>query len=150
LSHVTYKARDAAKRGRNVKTFVQVLTGIKSEDEFGYSDTSDNASKYADDIADESSEWGRRYLRRERQPTWTWRSLRDRFLEEKLPKLKAGYRKEYERYLQLPEFAQIEDITIGDLRIIDLDPIRDKMLKAYARSTVNRAIKQSREMLTWA
>jgi len=148
--HVTYKTRDAAKRGRNLKTFVEMLTSMKSEEESGYIDTSDSASAYADAIADEGSEWGRRHLRGERQPTWTWRNLRDRFLAEKLPKLKASYRKEYEHYLRLPEFAQIDEILVSDLRIVDLDPVRDKMLKSYARSTVNRAVKQACEMLTWA
>lgn len=148
--HVTYKARDAAKRGRNLKTFVEVLTGMKSDEEFGCTDTHETASKYADEIADETSEWGRRWLRGELQSTWTWLNLRDRFLEEKLPKLKPSYRNEYAHYLQLPEFALINDIAINELRISDLDQVRDRMLKTYARSTVSRAVRQGREMLTWA
>lgn len=148
--HITFKTRDAAKRGRNLKTFVKTLAGIKTEgSESFYKDSRDDAWKYADEIADEKTDWGRRYLRSEFELTWTWRNATDRFLEAKLPKLKKSYRTEYEHYLRLPEFDCVADRRLDQIEMADLELVRDRMFKIYAASTVHRAIEQAKAMLNW-
>lgn len=148
--HVTFKAREASKRGRNLKTFVEVLASIKSDEELpgGYQDA--ESWRLADEIADETSDWGLRHLRGEKHPGWTWRSLTERFLQQKLPELKESYREDYARYLRLPEFDRINEIPLSDLKIADLGNVRDELMANYGPSTVSRAIRQGREMLYWA
>jgi integrase len=149
---VAQKTRAAAKRGRNLKTFVERLVAYSTTPQGEYYDSwkDKNDLEYADTIADEKSDWGRRWLKGEHKLTWTWKNLTDQFLAAKLKTLKKSYRQEYEHYLRLPEFKTIEDVLVKDLDIDDLEMIRDRMLKAYARSTVSRAVRQAREMLTWA
>jgi len=143
--YVTYMVRDAAKRGRDLKVFVETL--VRSETG-PYRDP--EAWKIADEIADDKSEWGRRRLVGEIYPTWTWRNMTKHFLAEKLPELKATYRKGYERYLTLPEFELINDRPVSEIKLAELEIVRDRMIGAYGRSTVSRAVRQSKEMLTWA
>ena len=148
---IAKKTRDAAKRGRNLKTFVERLVAL-STNQYEYTDSWKEKVdlEFADAIADEGSPLGRRWVRGEHQATWSWLNLTDRFLEAKLPKLKRSYRPEYAHYLRLPEFAAIANVLVKDLDIYDLEGVRDRMLKKYARSTVSRAVRQGREMLTWA
>jgi len=106
----TYMVRDAAKRGRDLKVFVETLVHSETGP---YRDP--EAWKIADEIADDKSEWGRRRLVGEIYPTWTWRNMTKHFLAEKLPELKATYRKDYERYLTLPEFELINDRPVSEI-----------------------------------
>lgn len=149
---ITQKSRDAAKRGRNLKTFVERLVtyGTRPKGEYRDSWKDQIDLEYADAVADEKSDLGRRWLKGEHKLTWTWKSLTDQFLAAKLKKLKKSYQPEYEHYLRLPEFEIIDGVLIKDLDIDDLELVRDRMLKAYAISTVSRAVRQAREMLTWA
>lgn len=146
--HITHKARDAAKRGRNLKTFVETLAHMKSAGH-PYRDPRDDDWRYADEIANEQSEWGRRWLRGELQPVWTWKNLTDRFLDEKLPKIKESYREEYARYLRLPAYELVNDMIVPAINIEILEEVRDRMLTNHALSTVSRSMRQAREMLTW-
>jgi integrase len=106
--------------------------------------------KTADEIADDNSEMGRRRLKGDIYSVWTWRQMTERFLEEKLPDLKKNYRVRYERYLRLPEFKLINDRPVRELAAADLEIVRDRMFAVHATSTVHRAVRQGREMLTWA
>ena len=108
--YVTYMVRDAAKRGRDLKVFVETLVHSETGP---YRDP--EAWKIADEIADDKSEWGRRRLVGEIYPTLTWRNMTKHFLAEKLPELKATYRKDYERYLTLPEFELINDRPVSEI-----------------------------------
>jgi len=148
---VADKTRAAAKRGRNLKTFVDRLVAGKLATHEYHDKWQDKIDlEWADTIADENSEHGRRWLKGEHQLTWTWKNLTDHFLEEKLKTLKEGYRRDYEHYLRLPEFDVIAEILVKDLDIEYLELVRDRLLAAYAKSTVSRALGQGREMLTWA
>ncbi|MBI5131599.1 MAG: hypothetical protein HZA66_19350 [Rhodopseudomonas palustris] len=154
--YITHQSRDAAKRGRDLKVFVETLLALRShameEDGFrsqaAYHDGWD--WKTADELADDTSEMGRQRLVGDLHPTWTWRRLTEKFLEDKLPELKATYRAQYQKYLHLPEFAIINDRLVGELTANDLEVVRDRMLTAYGKSAVHRAVRQGREMLTWA
>lgn len=154
--YITHQARDAAKRGRDLKVFVETLLSLRShameEDGFGsraaYHDGSD--WRTADEVADDNSEWGRRRLKGDIYPTWTWRRMTEKFLEDKLPELKASYRAQYRTYLELPEFALVNDRPVATVTNDDLEVVRDRMLAVYGKSAVHRAVRQGREMLTWA
>jgi len=154
--YVTHQARDAAKRGRDLKAFVETLVGLRSHatgepgfhSQAGYHDVWD--AKIADEIADDKSEWGRRRLKGDLYPVWTWRQLTEQFLAEKLPELKSTYRKTYSRYLTLPEFELINDRPVCQLEWSDLEAVRDKILASYEKSTAHRSVKQGREMMSWA
>src|SRR3982074_744594 len=76
--------------------------------------------------------------------------MTEKFLEEKLPELKKNYRVRYARYLHLPEFTLINDRPVYELAAADLEIVRDRMFPAPNTSTVRRAVRQGREMLTWA
>jgi hypothetical protein len=154
--YITHQARDAAKRGRDLKVFVDTLLTLRShameESGFRYEDRYQDSWdwKTADEIADDNSEMGRRRLKGDIYPAWTWRQMTEIFLEEKLPDLKKNYRVRYERYLHLPEFKLINDRPVYELAAADLEIVRDRMLAVYEKSTVHRAVRQGREMLTWA
>lgn len=83
-------------------------------------------------------------------PFWTWKQLTDEFLKEKKPELKASYRSKYERYLRLEEFGPIDNKMVRDVELSDLEGVRDAIDANSAPSTVRRALRQSKEMLTWA
>jgi integrase len=83
-------------------------------------------------------------------PTWTWAALTDRFLQHKLPKLKEKYRKQYEHYLRLPEFGPLRGKMVAELKLRDLEKVRDAIFVAHAPSAVHRALTQSKRMLSWA
>jgi hypothetical protein len=82
--------------------------------------------------------------------TWTWRALTQHFLEYKKPKLKETCRKQYEHYLTLKEFAAINDNLVRDIKLRDLERVRDEILLNHAPSAVHRALTQSKSMLSWA
>jgi integrase len=93
--------------------------------------------------------------RRESNPrmqlgTWTWKALTQKFLEYQKPKLKAKYRKPYEHYLTLEEFKSINDKLVCDIRLRDLERMRDTIHLNHAPSAVHRALTQSKRMLSWA
>lgn len=154
--YITHQARDAAKRGRDLKVFVETLLTLRSHmiDEDGFRSQAAYHDGWdwrtADEIADDNSDMGRRRLSGDLYPIWTWRRLTEKFLEEKLPELKATYRAQYGKYLHLPEFGIINDRPVGELTAHDLEAVRDRMLTAYGKSAVHRAVRQGREMLTWA
>ncbi|UFW46259.1 MULTISPECIES: tyrosine-type recombinase/integrase [Bradyrhizobium] len=83
-------------------------------------------------------------------PFWTWKQLTDEFLQRKQRRLKASYRRKYERYLRLEQFASINNKMVRDIKLSDLERVRDEIDANYAPSTVDRALSQSKEMLTWA
>jgi integrase len=145
--YVAYKARDAAKRGRDLKVFVATLVEFESDDK---AHRSPDGWRIAEEVADDKSAWGQRRLKGEIYPTWTWRNLTQHFLAEKLPELKKSYQAEYKGYLTLPEFELINDRPVSHLTIADLEQVRDRILSKHARSTTNRAVRQGREMLSWA
>ncbi|MGT2502666.1 hypothetical protein ACVOMS_21190 [Bradyrhizobium guangxiense] len=83
-------------------------------------------------------------------PFWTWRTLTEKFLAYKKPKLKEGYREEYAHYLQLEQFAAVNDKMVRDIKLSDLEKLRDAIGKKYAASAVHRAVTQAKAMLSWA
>jgi hypothetical protein len=154
--YVTHQARNAAKRGRDLKVFVKTLVDMRSH-AMGESSFRSRAEyhdgwdwKVTDEIADDSSDWGKRRLKGEIYPVWTWHQLTEKFLAEKLSDLKPSYRKRYSRYLTLPEFKPVNDRPMSSIEYSDLEVVRDNILAAYEASTAHRAMRQAREMLTWA
>ncbi|MCC8953623.1 hypothetical protein H8B02_09210 [Bradyrhizobium sp. Pear77] len=83
-------------------------------------------------------------------PFWTWKTLTEKFLEYKLPKLKAKYRKAYKHYLELEPFRAIADKMVRDVKLSDLERIRNAIGVQNAKSAVHRAVTQSKRMLSWA
>ncbi len=82
--------------------------------------------------------------------TWTWKALTNKFLEYQKPKLKAKYRQQYEHYLRLPEFSRIDGMPVSEVRLRDLEMLRDYIHLNHAPSAVHRALTQSKRMLSWA
>lgn len=149
--YIAHRTREAAKRGRDLKVFVETMVKLRSHGFNGHKSYDDSLEwETADELADDNSELGRRRLKGEIYAVWTWRQLTEKFLEEKLPELKKGYRDRYARYLRLPEFALLNERPVAELTAADLEVVRDRMLEAYRASTVHRAVRQGREMLTWA
>lgn len=83
-------------------------------------------------------------------PFWTWKTLTRKFLEYKKPKLKASYCEEYAHYLELEQFEAIENMMVRDIKLGDLERVRDAIGRKYAKSAVHRAVTQSKAMLSWA
>jgi hypothetical protein len=83
-------------------------------------------------------------------PFWTWKTLTEKFLAYKKPKLKASYRDDYAHYLQLEQFAAVNGMMVRDVKLRDLEKLRDDIAVKYAKSAVHRAVTQSKAMLTWA
>lgn len=104
----------------------------------------------ADLLADDKSTWGQRRLIGDTGFTWTWGALTHHFLEYKKPKLKERYREKYARYLKLDAFKAIEERPVRELKISDLERVRDQILIAHAPSAAHRAVRQGKEMLSWA
>ncbi len=61
---------------------------------------------------------------------WLWRDLVEEFLAVKLPKLKANYRTQYESYLRHQAFDRIRDRLVSDIRIKDLEGVRNAVHSA--------------------
>jgi integrase len=55
-----------------------------------------------------------------------------------------------EHYLTLPEFASINDKLVSEIRLRELELVRDQINLNHAPSAVHRALTQSKRMLTWA
>jgi hypothetical protein len=142
------QTRLAAKRKRNLREFVETLVRLET-DPTRYRDRQ-GAAEWADRFADETSIFAYRKRIGDTGITWTWRALTRRFLDYQLPKLKATYRKPYERYLTLKEFASVNDELVSDLRLGQLERVRDDINRNYAPSAVHRALSQAKEMLSWA
>jgi hypothetical protein len=83
-------------------------------------------------------------------PFWTWKELTDNFLKYQKPKLKLKYRKQYEHYLTLKEFEAINGKLVRDIKLRDLERLRDAIHINHAPSAVHRALTQSKRMLSWA
>lgn len=137
----------AAKRKRNLREFVDTLVRLETTSK--YKDRKGH-SEIADELADEASLLAYRKRVGDTGSTWTWRTLTNKFLEYKRPKLKASYRDKYEYFLKLPEFNLINDKPVNELKLRDLERVRDDILRNHARSAVHRALTQSKNMLTWA
>ena len=137
----------AAGRKRNLREFVEALVRLETtsryKDRMGHAET-------ADRFADETSLYAYRKRIGDTGITWTWRTLTQQFLDYQLPKLKAKYRKQYEHYLRLKEFASIDDKLVSEIKLRDLERVRDEIHLNHAPSAVHRALTQSKRMLTWA
>jgi integrase len=145
--YVAEQTRLAAKRKRNLREFVDTLVRLETTSQ--YRNPMGHA-EIADEFADETSLFAYRKRIGDTGITWTWRALTHRFLEYQLPKLKAGYRKQYEHYLALKEFGSINDQLVGELKLRHLERVRDEIHLNHAPSAVHRALSQSKKMLSWA
>jgi hypothetical protein len=145
--YVAEQTRLAAKRKRNLREFVDTLVRLETTSQ--YRDRMGHA-EIADQFANETSFWAYRKRIGDTGITWTWRALTHRFLEYQLPKLKAGYRKQYGHYLTLKEFGSINDQLVGELKLRHLELVRDQIHLNHAPSAVHRALSQSKKMLSWA
>lgn len=153
----------AAQRKRNLRQFLHVLMRLETSAERRESrrdelslDPVDGPTanpayvRAADAFADESSIWAYRVLIGDTGTTWTWEALTHEFLKYKLPNLKLKYRKQYEKYLRLKEFEAINGKLVSDVKLHDLERLRDAILVNHAPSAVHRALTQSKTMLSWA
>jgi integrase len=131
--------------------FVEYLVDAHRKNETAdYRDQDIFIAKNADLLADDNSSFGRRRLTGDTGPSWTWTAMRHHFLEHKLATLKPKYREQYEHYLKLQEFAPLEKKLVVELRLRDLEPVRDALARSHAPSTVHRAVSQAKHMLNWA
>lgn len=138
----------AAKRKRNLREFAEALvkfetTPTEYQDRMGQ-------TEWADKLADETSLLAYRKRIGDTGTTWTWRALSAKFLEYQLPKLKAKYREQYEHYLKLPEFHQVNDKLVSQIKLSDLERLREAIHLNHAPSAVHRALTQSKKMMSWA
>jgi hypothetical protein len=78
------------------------------------------------------------------------RKLREEFLKYKLPQLKESYRDDYRHYLELEPFKAIEDKMVCEIKLGDLERVRNAIAVKHAKSGVHRAVTQSKRMLSWA
>ena len=137
----------AAKRKRNLREFVDTLVSLEATSK--YKDRMGQA-EIADQFADETSLLAYRKRIGDTGVTWTWKALTHEFLQYQKPKLKASYREKYAHYLTLEEFSFLNDKPVNEVKLRDLERVRDDILRNHARSTVHRAVTQSKKMLTWA
>jgi integrase len=137
----------AAGRKRNLREFADAL--IKVEMTSRYSDHMAPV-EFADELADETSLLAYRKRTGDTGTTWTWKTLTVKFLAYQLPKLKKKYRKQYEHYLTLPEFGLVNDKPVNQVKLSDLERLRDAIHLNHAPSAVHRALTQSKKMMSWA
>src|SRR6476659_5108587 len=137
----------AAKRKRNLREFVDTLVSLETTSK--YKDRMGQA-EIADQFADETSLLAYRKRIGDTGVTWTWKTLTREFLEYQKPKLKSSYREKHAHYLTLEEFGFLNDKPVNEVKLRDLERVRDDILRNHARSTVHRAVTQSKKMLTWA
>lgn len=137
----------AAGRKRNLREFADAL--IKLETTSRYSDHVGYV-ELADELADETSLLAYRKRTGDTGTTWTWKALTAKFLAYQLPKLKKKYRKQYEHYLKFPEFRSIDGKLVSDIKLRDLEQLRDAIHLNHAASAVHRALTQSKKMMSWA
>ena len=131
------QTRLAAGRKRNLREFVETLVRLETTSE--YQDRLGHA-EIADKFGDETSLFAYRKRIGDTGVTWTWRALTRKFLEYQLPKLKSKYRKQYEHYLTLKEFASINDKLVSEIKLRDLERVRDEIHVNHAPSAVHRAL----------
>ncbi|GAB6843017.1 integrase [Methylorubrum rhodinum] len=81
---------------------------------------------------------------------WLWRDLIDEFLAAKLPKLKGTYRSQYESYLRHKAFDRIRDRLVSEIRIKDLEGVRNSVVTSNTASAAHRVVQQGKEALSWA
>lgn len=81
---------------------------------------------------------------------WLWRDLIDEFLAAKLPKLKGTYRSQYESYLRHKAFDRIRDRLVSEIRIKDLEGVRNAVVTSNTASAAHRVVQQGKEALSWA
>ncbi|SFV17690.1 protein of unknown function [Methylobacterium sp. 174MFSha1.1] len=81
---------------------------------------------------------------------WLWSDLVEEFLTVKLPKLKANYRTQYESYLRHQAFDRIRDRLVSDIRIKDLEGVRNAVVKSNTASAAHRVVQQGKEAMSWA
>lgn len=81
---------------------------------------------------------------------WLWRDLVEEFLAAKLPDLKADYRRDYESYLRHKAFDRIKDKLVAEIRIKDLEGVRNAVVQSNTVSAARRVVQQGKEMMSWA
>jgi integrase len=140
--------RLAAKKKRDLRAFVKIM--ISSEVDPTSGKKSIVSAATADMVTDQQSEYNQHRLFGSPDDTWTWAQLTHHFLENKKPKLKERYREKYARFLKLDAFKAIAERRVCELKIADLERVRDRILVDHKRSTVHRALRQGKEMLSWA
>jgi len=145
--YIAEQTRLAAKKKRDLRVFVETLVGMES-DKDGFRDGW--SWKMADEMADNSSALAQRKRIGDTGFTWTWQALTHHFLEYKKPKLKERYREKYAHYLKLDAFKAIEEKLVCELKPADLERVRDQILIDHAPSAAHRAVRQGKEMLSWA
>jgi integrase len=149
--YIADQTRHAAKRKRDLRVFVEYLVAAQSRKATAdYQDQDAFIVEGAYQFADDNSNWGRRRLTGDSGPSWTWTAMRHHFLAYKLSTLRPNYRVQYEHFLKLPEFAPLEQKLVVELRLRDLEPVRDALARNHAPSMVHRAISQAKHMLNWA
>jgi integrase len=141
------QTRLAANRKRNLREFVDTL--VKLETSSRYANRLGHA-EWADQLADETSLLAYRKRIGDTGSTWTWKTLTNKFLDYQKPKLKSKYRNKYEHYLTLPEFSRLNAMLVGEVKLRDLEQLRDNIHLNHAKSAVHRAVTQSKKMLSWA
>jgi integrase len=145
--YVAEQIRLAAGRKRNLKDMTYLLVGAAARPSDG---------GFRPDQGDHAERLDRMLADRERvktiapPPFWTWKRLTEEFLANKKTKLKAKYRKAYEHYLTLPEFDGINHRMVREIKLRDLESVRNAIHINHAPSAVHRALTQSKKMLTWA
>ena len=138
----------AAARKRDLREFVETLVRLET-DSTRCKDRWGNV-EIADQFADEASLLAYRKRIGDTGITWTWKALTQKFLEYQKPKLKAKYRKQYEHYLTLKEFNSINGKLVSEIKLRDLERVRNEIHLNHAPSAVHRALTQSKRMLGWA
>ncbi|MBR0777215.1 hypothetical protein JQ625_20435 [Bradyrhizobium diazoefficiens] len=146
--YVAEQIRLAGKRKRNLREFAEALVKFETT-KAEYYDRMGEA-KWADELANEASLLAQRKRIGDTGSTWTWKALTAKFLAYQLPKLKAKYRKQYEHYLKLPEFDPINEKLVSQVKLSDLERLRDAIHLNHAPSAVHRALTQSKTMMSWA
>jgi hypothetical protein len=121
----------AAGRKRDLREFADTLVTLETTSQ--YKDRKGD-TEWADALADEASLLAYRKKVGDTGLTWTWKTLTAKFLEYQLPKLKAKYRKQYERYLTLPQFERVNTKLVSEVRLNDLETSRDAILLHHAKS----------------
>jgi integrase len=145
--YIADHTRLAAQKKRDLRTFVKAM--VRMEADPGSGKKSIWSAADADMIADEKSEYNK--IRRAGfDGQWTWAHLTHHFLEYKKPRLKERYREKYARYLELDAFKAIADKLVSELKPRDLEGVRDQILIDHAPSAAHRAVRQGKEMLSWA
>ncbi|MBU6461343.1 MAG: hypothetical protein KGL35_02715 [Bradyrhizobium sp.] len=145
--YVAEQTHLAAGRRRNLREFVETLVRLATNTK--YKDPKGHA-EVADQFADDTSLLAYRKRIGDTGITWTWKALTQFFLNYQLLKLKPKYRMQYEHYLRLKEFAPINEKLVSEVKLRDLERVRDQIHLNHAPSAVHRAVTQSKRMLSWA